>query len=155
MELTPQQAAESLEVIRTSSSVSFAPKRVPMRYYVGISVLMSGYWATLDTNIEALKVVAMVVYLAGIGALIGWQTRKQGRQPRTRSYPPPLRRALVESILVLFIALGVAFAIVELAGWKHGWLWMAAVVPFVLIGGGRWCERHYAKAYDRWKVTQS
>ena len=155
MELSPDQAAESLNVIRTSAASTFEPKPVPLRYYVGISALMSGYWATLDTHNEALKLVAVLIYGVGIGMIVAWQIKKQGRYPRTRSYPKPLRRALVESILVLFGALGAAFAVVQLNGWKHGWLWMAAMVPFSWIIGGRWGERHYAKAHARWKASQS
>lgn len=60
-----------------------------------IGVLATAFFMSFHFDNDALKGAAIVLYVVGVFAVVGWQVKKAGVQPRFGSMPNALRKNMI------------------------------------------------------------
>jgi hypothetical protein len=148
------EATESLQIVQAAEAASYAPRPMPRWYTPSVAAALSVHTAVMGTGNQDVKAIASVVYAVFIGVLIGVVYRKQGRQPRMRTMPKPLRRHTMRNVALLLVTLISVDAAIWYRKVNHPWFWIAGAGFVMMNIAGPLMERSYARAYDRWLATK-
>ncbi len=114
----------------------------PLWVWPIVGVLAGVFLASFALENSLLSAGATLLYLVGIGAVVGFVVRRRGVQPKMGEFPPALRREFayysVGVCVVLAGVLGVSFMVNFYAG---------GVATFVLVTiGGIWYHLRWRAA---------
>ncbi|MGI9609776.1 MAG: hypothetical protein ACR2NL_05730 [Acidimicrobiia bacterium] len=132
---TVQEANELLSQIDDSQRAGLvAASKDPVWLWPIVGVLAAAFVASFAIQSTVVSILAILFYIVGIGAVVGYAMRRRGVQPTYSSWPPSLRRVFA------FYGVGVAVAVISVmaVGLATNFYWAALLTFFVVSIGGSW-----------------